>query len=279
MRSSNPNVRLRNFGSAESCTVTQVGYFIFFRPWALLPTPPMDMSSQLPVTQQNILAKTYRKTLKPLFQSLLKIGFHPAVVSLALFYVLYSVAEYTFTDWYFAVGHVWKPAFPLSWRIVLLSLFVVPALASIQLVWLALQGWALGYHWWRCLSNARSSPSQGYMMLSRSESSSLVEGVGEDDYAFAFAGVERDTPCSRISCPPKQASRFVWPLQFVFWLAVLCASLWVALHYRHAGDLRYLPLIERANAHPKREGYANNGNVTSAGPCVFVIASHELICM
>jgi hypothetical protein len=48
-------------------------------------------------------------------------------------------------------------------------------------------------------------------------------------------------------------------LRFIFWFAIFCTSLWLGLHYQQPADLRYLPLIEEANAHPKRAGYANQG--------------------
>ncbi|KAF8547495.1 glycosyltransferase family 69 protein [Imleria badia] len=48
---------------------------------------------------------------------------------------------------------------------------------------------------------------------------------------------------------------------FIFWLAILCISLWLGLHYQQPGDLRYLPLVEEANAHPKRDGYANQEKI------------------
>lgn len=221
------------------------------------------MFGQTSGTQREFFATAYSKTLQPLFRCLLKVVLYPGVISLGLLCVLYSIAEYTFTDFYFALGYVWKPAFPLTWRIVFLSLFVVPALAFIQLLWLSLHRLVLSYHLCRCKSSPRSSPSQGYMMLPRSESNSLEEGALSgtgDDEDCDLADIAGDTTSSTPRTPSKQqAFPFVW---FFFWLAILCTSLWFVLHYRHPGDLRYLQLIEHANTHPKREGYANKGNAT-----------------
>ncbi|KAF8547263.1 glycosyltransferase family 69 protein [Imleria badia] len=60
---------------------------------------------------------------------------------------------------------------------------------------------------------------------------------------------------------PRHPFSFVLSWRFIIWFAILCTSLWLGLHYQYPGDLRYLPLIEKANAHPKRAGYGNQEKI------------------
>jgi hypothetical protein len=86
-----------------------------------------------------------------------------------------------------------------------------------------------------------------------------------DDEDCELQDVEGDAGISRPHSPfkhqgPRHPFSLVLSLRFIFWFAILCTSLWIGLHYQQPGDVRYLPLIEEANAHPKRDGYANQGN-------------------
>lgn len=199
----------------------------------------------------------------------LRVVLFPRVLSLVLLCLLYSVAEYEFTHWYFGVyGFVWKPAFPWSWRLLFLLSCAVPAFSFLHIVWLL----ALAYQRWRRRHDSPSGLSEEYTMLQRSESDSLEEeeerelsGAGDDEDCDE-ADIEGSAGSSRLHPPfPRQPPRALalltsdWFMQFIIFLTVLCTSLWVGLHYRHPGDLRYLPLIENADAHPNRAGYANQG--------------------
>lgn len=212
------------------------------------------------VARREFWGAAYSKTLRPLFRCL----FGRGVISLWLLCVLYRVAEYMFSELYVPLGSVWKPAFPLTWRLILLSLFMVPTIAFIQLLWLSLHHPGVASLCWRRTSSSRSSSSQRYTMLPRSESNTLEEGVlyraGDDDNCD-MADSEGNTGSWRFhtSSQPFPFSRFF------LWLAILFTSLWLALCYQHPGDLRYRSLIETANTHPKREGYANKGIVPCRG--------------
>lgn len=199
--------------------------------------------------------------LRHFLRCLLRVVLFPGVVSLPLLWFLYSVAEHMFTKWYFDMYEsVWKPAFPWSWRLLFLSLFVIPAFSFLQLSWLLV----LAPQWWRPRYNSHSSPSEGYIMLPRSESNSLEErerSGARDDEA---ADIEGSADSSRPQ-PPRGLFSSAWFMQFVFWLATLCITLSVGLHYQQPADLRYLSLIKNANAHPNRHGYANRGEYLSRG--------------
>ena len=228
-----------------------------FVPWS------PSMLSQIFVALRVFFAATYGRILKPLFRCLLRVALFFGLTSLWLFCILYTIAEYTFSDFYFPIGYVWKPAFPLSWRLLFLSLFEVPALAFIQLVWLPSHHLILVYLWWRRKPGSSTRPSQGYVMLSRSESNSPRGGTfshtaNAEDYDFV--DTEADTGSLR-HCSPFHPLSFPWSLRFAFWLAILCISLWLTLHYEDPGDVRYFPLIKDASANPRREGYANGGSV------------------
>jgi hypothetical protein len=85
-----------------------------------------------------------------------------------------------------------------------------------------------------------------------------------DDEDCDLQDIEGDAGPSRPHSPfkhqvPRQPFSFILSLRFIFWFAILCTSLWIGLHYQQPADLRYIPLIEEANAHPKRAGYANQG--------------------
>lgn len=226
------------------------------------------MVGRISVARRHLFAVSDGKTLRALIRYLFRLVPFPGVISLSLLCVLYSIAEYKFTNLYFPLGSVWKPAFPLSWRILFLSLFVVPTFSFFHLLWLSLHHLVQVRHWWRRRYSSRSRPSQEYIRLPRSESNSLEErglsGV-RDDEDCDLGGIEGNagSPRSRSFFqyqyqPPHHLLSFV-SRQFILWFAIFCASLWLGLHYQQPGDLRYLPLIEKANAHPKRAGYANQG--------------------
>ena len=235
------------------------------RSYSLYSLPP-SMAGRISVARRHLFAVGDSKTLRALFRYLFRVVPFPGVISLALLCILYTIAEYKFTNWYFGVvGFVWKPAFPLSWRILFLSLFVVPTFSFLHLLWLSLDHFVLVRHWWRRRYSPHSRPSQEYIRLPRSEPNSLEErglSGARDDENCDFGVTEGDAGSSRPHSPfqhqaPRRLS-FVSPW-FIIWFAILCTSLWLGLDYQHPGDLRYLPLIEKANAHPKRAGYADQG--------------------
>lgn len=85
------------------------------------------------------------KTLHALLRYPLTVVQLPGLLSLLLLCILYGIADFTFAKWYFPPpagdvwwDRIWKPAFPSSWRILFLSLFVVPTVAFLHLFWLSL---------------------------------------------------------------------------------------------------------------------------------------------
>ena len=238
------------------------------------------MFGRLSIARRYFLAVSGNKTLRTFLQYLLKvIPFH-ALTSLVLLCVLYSIAEYKFTESYFGSAYIWKsaftqwyfsefwkPAFPSSWRVVFLSLFVVPTFSFLQLLWLSLHHLGPARYWWRHRYGSPSRSSPGYSMLLRGEPESPEEigpsGI-RDDEDCDLQDIEGDAGSSRLHLPLKhQAPRHsfspILSLRFIFWLALLCTSLWLGLHYQQPADSRYLPLIQKANAYPERAGYGNQG--------------------
>ncbi|KAF8432713.1 cryptococcal mannosyltransferase 1-domain-containing protein [Boletus edulis BED1] len=211
-----------------------------------LPVPSPSMFGRNSIARQRLYAVSDSNALRTLLRCL-KLVPITGLISLVLLYILYSIAEYKFTNWLFAVGYVWKPAFPRSWRILLLSLFLVPMVAFLHLVWLSLHYLVpTQYQWW-------SSDSL--------EERELLGARDDQDYDLG----DIEDPGSLRPNFPHQAPRhhlsFVWSRRFMFWFAILCTSLWLGVHYQQPGDVRYLPLIEKANAHPNRTGYANQEKV------------------
>lgn len=204
---------------------------------------------------------------KLLIRLILKAVFYPGVLSLAVLCILCSIAEYTFTSLYFVLGSIWKPAFPLSWRLLLLSLFVVPAFSLLHLLHISAHRLLLARYGRHRLSS-RLRSLQGYLLIPRSEPRSSEDRDSSDartdegstwtaDFEHGDAGSPRQSRCQHHT--PRHHSSTPSLLHLVFWLIIFSSSLWLGLHYQHPGDVRYLPLIEKAIAHPNRAGYANQG--------------------
>ena len=237
----------------------------------------------LSVTRRSLFAVSDSKTLQVLLQFLRIVPFH-GLISLVLLCVLYSIAEHTFTESYFAAGYIWKPesdpndwysfwkpAFPTSWCILFLLLFVAPTFSFLQLLWLSLPHVGAARYCWRRRYGSPSKPSPGYSMLPRGEPDQREPSGMSDDEDCDLQDIEGDAGSSPFEHQaPRRPFSFVLSLRFIFWFGLFCTSLWVGLHYQQPADLRYLPLIEKANAHPKREGYANQGNYClSRPPAIF----------
>ena len=236
------------------------------------------MFGRLSITRQYLFAASDSKTLQALLRCLVSIVSSHVLISLVLLCVLYSLAEYTFTESYFAAGYFWqssitelgwstfwKPAFPSSWRILYFSLFVVPMFSFLQLLWLSLRHLGPARPHWRRRYISPSRLSSGYSILPRGEPDQREPSGIRDNEEYDSQDIELDAGSSRPHSPfkhqaPRHPFSFVLSLRFVFWYTIFCTSLWLGLHYRQPADLRYLPLIEKANAHPKRDGYGNQGN-------------------
>ena len=209
-----------------------------------------------------LLALGDSRPLRALFRCLRHLPF-PGLVSLLLFWTLYSIAEYKFTDRYFALGDVWKPAFPWSWRALFLALFVVPAFSFCQLAWLVLGHVVLARRGNRYGGQMRGT--REYSVLLRSEPSSLeleerrMLGVRDEEERELEDGCASrfHSPCQRSD--PRHPLSLVSSPRFMLWFALFCTSLWLGLRYQQPEDVRYRPQIEKASAHPKRAGYANQG--------------------
>jgi hypothetical protein len=135
------------------------------------PSSILSMIGQLDLTPRLI------ETLQHSFRRLFKVALHPVALSLALLLGLYSLADYAFTLYCFSeIGWVWKPAFPFSWRLALLSLFVVPAFSFLHLLWFAVH-YLLHTRSRRYRRHgARSRLRRRYISLPQSGSNTIEDG-------------------------------------------------------------------------------------------------------
>lgn len=223
---------------------------------------PSSMFGRIPIARRHAWAAAYNKIIWPFLRCLRRVVASLGVSFLWLLCVFYVITEYTFTKFYLlAFSNVWKPVFPLSWRLLLMTLFIVPLIALVRVLWLSVCLLIPVCRWGCSKPGLRPSSSRGYSMLPRSEANSLEERPGGDEDR-ALADIEGDTGVMSSSF---QQFPTTWCWWLCVWFAVLCISLSIALDFDRAGDLRYLPQIEQANAHPRREGYNNNGNTYCRG--------------
>lgn len=182
----------------------------------------------------------------------------PGLVPLLLFYILFRGADGLFSVLFFEDNGVFTPAFPHSWRFLLLLLAVVPVFALVQLLWLASSGILIPIFRNRWRKRQSGPRAHGYIMLQLDSSENPTRHP--DDLE------ERGVPQSRSASPTAHASiprRLVrgWWIQSIAYSFLLCVSLWADLNYEHPGDIRYRAAIESAVAHPRRLGHAKNEKV------------------
>lgn len=208
------------------------------------------------ITPRNLLHVTSRIIL-----AIIRI---PALISLFILVILYTITEQRFSEKFFAERYTWQPAFPSSWRSLLLLLLVIPIFSFIQILRLLAYRFLLPlliYRWNKAFGTADPS-QQGYVMFHRDgsverrqlfnhteEENALMENVEEGASVRSF---------SRPTSPtPRPASHLkLWRIQLVAYILLFCTSTWVGVHYEHPGDVRYRDIIQEAVAHPRKQGYA-----------------------
>jgi hypothetical protein len=88
----------------------------------------------------------------------------PSLVSILIFVAIYIATEVAFSVAFVPIFSGWQPAFPLSWRSMLLLLFVVPTFAFTQVLRLLLP---LLIGRWNRAPGRVSLSTQVYVMLQR----------------------------------------------------------------------------------------------------------------
>ena len=193
----------------------------------------------------------------------------PGLLSLLILVTLYSVAEKLFSDRFFPArqDHIWLPAFPSSWRSILLLLITVPLFAFIQVLGLLASRFSLPLlidRWNNAFGNHHPS-HQGYFMFQQDatiDSYGLFNSIdeGNSNIEHAERCSERSFSRSASHTPrPLLSHHRVWRIQLIVYLTLFCVSTWVGVHYEHPGDVRYRDAIQAAVAHPRRQGYGKQG--------------------
>ncbi|KAG1718511.1 uncharacterized protein EDB91DRAFT_1258518 [Suillus paluster] len=206
------------------------------------------------------------------FSTLSLAGFHsisrnPGLLSFSILVALYIITEMVFSVAFFWGFSGWRPAFPLSWRFLLLLLFVVPIFAFIQVSRFLLP---LLINRWNGTVGGMNLSQQGYVMLQRNgttdaptelfdaaeEENALLENVEE--------GSERSRPVSPTAHLVVPHPKWWW-IQLLAYIVLFCVSTWVGLHYEQPGDVRYRDSIQSAVDHPRRQGYGKQGALVRLG--------------
>jgi len=185
----------------------------------------------------------------------------PSLVSALIFVAIYIMIEIVFAVLYVPIFKGWKPAFPLSWRFLLVLLLVVPIFTFTQVLRLLLP--LLVDRWNRV--NGGVDLSHSYVMLRRDDTIPrpvvLFDVAEEENALLENAEDVREhssrptSPCASHTGPHHK----LWWIQFVIYFLLFVASTWVAVHYEQPGDVRYRDSIRSAVAHPRREGYGRQG--------------------
>lgn len=194
----------------------------------------------------------------------------PCLVSLLIFLTLYYIAEQVFSNRFFPAqeGHVFLPAFPSSWRTLLLLLLVVPTFVFIQVLRLLAAQFPhpLLIDRWNKAFGTRDRG--GYVMaqqdgrIDRRESLNIVDEENpllhsaEECSERSFSRPTSPTP-RFFGLPHLKARR----IQILAYVILFCASTWVGVHYEQSGDVRYRDAIQNAVARPRRQGHGKQGEL------------------
>ena len=192
----------------------------------------------------------------------------PCLVSLLIFLTLYHIAEKVFSNKFFPAqeGHVFLPAFPLSWRALLLLLLVVPTFLFIQVLRLLAGQLPLPLlidRW----NNAFGTRDRGYVMVQqdgRIDRHELLNTFDEENALLHNAEECSERSFSRPTSPTPRffgLSHKARRIQIFAYVILFCASTWVGVHYEQSSDVRYRDAIQNAVAHPRRQGYGKQGEL------------------
>lgn len=193
----------------------------------------------------------------------------PGLVSLYIFVTLYNKAEQRFSDEFFAESYTWTPAFPSSWRFILLLIFIVPVFACIEILRLLTCQFLLPLlidRWYKAFGSRHPS-EEGYVMFRRDSSIGEREifNAAEEENAL-MQNVEEGASVRSFSRPTSPTPRLVpylklWKIQLFAYVLLFCASTWVGVHYEQPGDVRYRDSIQQAVAHPRKQGYGKQEKI------------------
>ena len=181
----------------------------------------------------------------------------PSLVSLLIFVAIYIATEVVLAATSVPIFSGWHPAFPLSWRFILVLLFVVPIFAFTQVFRLLLP---LLIHR-NGASGSVSLSRQGHITLRRTAE---LFDAAEEQHALLENAEEGNELSSRSSSPtaslpgPHQKQ---WWIQLLTYILLFIVSTWVGVHYEQPGDVRYRDSIQSAVAHPRRQGYGKQGKL------------------
>lgn len=212
------------------------------------------------LTPKAVLHLIYR-----IFLAIIRI---PGLISLCIFVALYTKTEERFSEKFFAESYTWKPAFPSSWRFILLLIFVVPTFAFVEILRLLSYRFLLPFliaQW-----NKAFGPSQeGYVRfhlldsstggrepLNPSRENTFIENAEEGVRASMRSFSRPTSPTPRLVPHLKS-----WQIKLFAYLILFSVSTWVAVHYEQPGDVRYRDSIKEAVAHPRRQGYAKREKI------------------
>ncbi|KAG2047515.1 hypothetical protein BDR06DRAFT_963849 [Suillus hirtellus] len=192
----------------------------------------------------------------------------PGLVSLCILITLYTITEQRFSDKFFAENYTWQPAFPSSWRFILLLILVVPTFAFIQILRL------LAYRFLLPLLIARwnktfgtGDPSdEGYIMFYRDSSIGGRELFNVEEEIALMENSEEGASVRSSSRPTSPTPHLaphhkLWKIKLFAYLVLLCVSTWVGVHYEQPGDVRYRDSIQEAVAHPRKQGYGKQEKI------------------
>jgi hypothetical protein len=195
----------------------------------------------------------------------------PGLVSLLILLTLYNIAEKLFSDSFFPAqleGYVWPPAFPSSWRFLLLLLVIVPVFTFIQVLRLLASLPPLPFlidRWSKAFRTQHPS-HQGYSMLQQPravliDSRELFNASDEENPLVEGAEGCSERSFSTPSPTPRLLLQHhrVWWIQLLTYVILFCVSTWVGVHYEQSGDVRYREAIQAAVARPRRQGYGKQG--------------------
>ncbi|KAG2052265.1 hypothetical protein BDR06DRAFT_958128 [Suillus hirtellus] len=201
---------------------------------------------------------------------LLPIKRNPILLSFSIFLTIYIATEIIFSISFFAALTGWLPAFPATWRFLLMLLFVVPIFTFVQLSRLLLP--LLFSRWDGDLTISQ----QGYAMLQRRPIDYPFD-VTDEENALLETTEEGSERSSRPVSPTAHlvAHQFhkSWWIQLLTYTILFCASTWVGAHYEQPGDVRYRDAVQSAVAHPSRQGHGKQEKIFIAA----LFSNNELV--
>lgn len=212
---------------------------------------------------------TPKTALHVICRTILAIIRIPGLVSFCIFVTLYAITEQRFSQKFFAESYTWQPAFPSSWRFILLLILVVPIFAFVEILRLLAYRFLLPLliDRWNKAFGSGDPFEEGYVMFHRHSSISEHElfNAAEEESAL-IESAEEGASVHSFSRPASPTARLVphlklWRIQLFAYVVLFCVSTWVGVHYEQPGDVRYRDSIQEAVAYPRKQGYGKQGGL------------------